>query len=57
MQSGTAKIQIGDKDYDLQPGSIVFVPAFAEHRFHSIEQDLKTLVFFSKVKITKPQDP
>ena len=54
VQSGEAKIQISGKDYDLKPGSIVFVPAYAEHRFHSITKDLKTLVFFSKVKIDKP---
>ena len=55
VQVGTAKIQIKGKDYDVKPGSIIFVPAYAEHRFHSITQDLKMLVFFSKVKINKPE--
>jgi hypothetical protein len=34
----------------------LIVPAYAEHRFHSIKKDLKTLVFFSKVKIDKPSE-
>lgn len=56
VQSGKGKIKIHNKDYDVQPGSIVFVPAHAEHRFHSISKDLKLLVFFSKVKIDKPNE-
>ena len=55
VQIGKAKIRIGEKDYDVQPGSIIFVPAYAEHRFHSITEDLKLLVFFSKVKIDKSE--
>ena len=48
VESGIAKINILGTDYDLKKGSIVFVPAKAQHHFHSIESDLKTLVFFSK---------
>lgn len=55
VQAGHAKIFIEGEDYDLGPGSIVFVPAYAEHRFHSISEDLKTLVFFSKVAVEKPE--
>ena len=53
VQEGEAKIRIHDKDYDLKPGSVVFVPAYAPHKFHSIAKDLKTLVFFSKVPVKK----
>lgn len=56
VQSGEGKIKIHSKDYDVQSGSIVFVPAYAEHRFHSITKDLKLLVFFSKVEIDKPKE-
>jgi mannose-6-phosphate isomerase-like protein (cupin superfamily) len=48
VQSGVAKIDIEAAVYDVGPGSIVFVPARARHRFHSIKEDLKTLVIFSK---------
>ena len=54
VQEGRAKIQIAGQDYDVQPGSIVFVPAKVEHHFHSIEADLKTLVFFSKGPVQQP---
>ncbi len=58
VEAGTAKINLLGKDYELKPGSIVFVPAKAQHHFHSIETDLKTLVFFSKGPIAdkKPDD-
>ncbi len=49
VQEGEANIEISGTDYQLKPGSIVFVPAYAKHRFHSITKDLKTLVFFSKM--------
>ena len=55
VETGIAKINIEGTDYDLKPGSIVFVPAYAPHKFHSIKEDLKTVVFFSKVPIKKPQ--
>ena len=52
VQSGEAKIDIEGTSYDVRPGSIVFVPAHAEHRFHGIKEDLKVLVIFSKYKPT-----
>lgn len=55
VESGVAKINIEGNDYDLRKGSIVFVPAKAEHHFHSIKEDLKTLVFFSKGPVAKTQ--
>lgn len=45
--SGAARIAVGSQDREVRPGSIVFVPAGVEHRFHSIEQDLAILVFFA----------
>ena len=53
VESGVAKINIEGKDFDLKKGSIVFVPAKANHHFHSITEDLKTLVFFSKGPVAK----
>jgi mannose-6-phosphate isomerase-like protein (cupin superfamily) len=39
---------IGDaaEDQPVGPGSVIFVEARAEHRFHDIEEDLLVLVFF-----------
>ena len=53
VRVGRGSIRILGQDYAVQPGSIVYVPAHAEHCFHSITENLKTLVFFSKAKINK----
>jgi mannose-6-phosphate isomerase-like protein (cupin superfamily) len=45
--SGRAKIQVGDEDRDVQAGSIIYVAKNVEHRFHSIEEELKVIVFFA----------
>jgi predicted amidohydrolase YtcJ/quercetin dioxygenase-like cupin family protein len=44
--SGRAAIRVEDVDRQVKAGSIVFVEANAEHRFHSITEDLTALVFF-----------
>ena len=51
--SGKAKFKAGDKTVDCKPGSVLFVKAKLEHRFFDIEEDLTTLVFFSKAKPPK----
>ncbi len=45
--SGKAKIKVGEEDRDVSAGSIVYVSKNMEHRFHSIEEELKVLVFFA----------
>ncbi len=45
--SGRAKIKVGEEDRRVQAGSIVYVAKNVEHRFHSIEEELKILVFFA----------
>ena len=44
--SGKARIRVGEEDRNVGAGSIVYVEKNAEHRFHSIEEELKILVFF-----------
>jgi mannose-6-phosphate isomerase-like protein (cupin superfamily) len=44
---GRAVLRVDSQDYPVQAGSIVFVAAHAVHRFHSIQEPLETLVFFS----------
>jgi quercetin dioxygenase-like cupin family protein len=45
--SGRAKIKVADEDRDVVAGSIVYVTKNVEHRFHSIEEELKVIVFFA----------
>jgi mannose-6-phosphate isomerase-like protein (cupin superfamily) len=44
---GRAQIRVAGEDRAVGPGSVVFVAAGVEHRFHSIEEDLAVLVFFA----------
>jgi len=47
IAQGHAHIQLGDEHLPVETGSLVFVPALLEHRFHSITEDLTILVFFA----------
>lgn len=46
--NGRANITIGEEVFAVQPGSVVFVAAHIDHRFHDITEDLQLLVFFSE---------
>lgn len=45
--SGSAKIQVGEEEREVQSGSIIYVGKSVVHRFHSITADLTVLVFFA----------
>ncbi len=45
--SGSARIQIGDEDKEIQPGTVIFVETAVPHRFHSITETLTLLVVFA----------
>ena len=45
--SGRARIKVADEDRAVQAGSILYVAKNVEHRFHSIEEELRVLVFFA----------
>lgn len=45
--SGRGAIRVDREDRPLRPGSLVFVPAGVEHRFHDIEEDMRVLVFWA----------
>lgn len=44
---GRARMSIGTEDSAVEPGSILYVPAGVEHRFHAITEDLALLVLFA----------
>jgi mannose-6-phosphate isomerase-like protein (cupin superfamily) len=44
---GRARIRVGAEDREVGPGSVVFVPARLEHRFHDILEELSIAVFFA----------
>ena len=54
--SGRAFIRVGDEDRAVVAGSIVYVPARVEHRFHSIVEDLTILVFFTPAEYSQEHD-
>lgn len=47
VMRGKGKFMLNGEDSDVQAGSVIFVPAHLEHRFHSITEDLDILVFFA----------
>ena len=44
---GQGMVKVDDEDRPVSAGSTVFVGVGVEHRFHSITQDLKLLVFWA----------
>jgi mannose-6-phosphate isomerase-like protein (cupin superfamily) len=53
--SGRAKINVAGEDRQVQAGSIVYVAKTVEHRFHSIEEELRVLVFFAPAEYSQQQ--
>jgi mannose-6-phosphate isomerase-like protein (cupin superfamily) len=50
---GRGFIRVGEEDRAVEAGSIVYVKANVEHRFHSISEDLSVLVFFAPAEYTQ----
>ena len=50
---GQAQIQIATEHIFVKAGSIVFVAANVDHRFHSITEDLTVLVFFAPAEYSR----
>ncbi len=49
---GKGEIRVAGEDRNVAAGSIVYVPAGTEHRFHNISEDLIVLVFFAPAEGT-----
>jgi mannose-6-phosphate isomerase-like protein (cupin superfamily) len=54
--SGRATITVGGASRPVGPGSVVFVAADKDHRFHDITEDLVVLVFFGPAEYTHRMD-
>jgi len=51
---GRGYIRVEAEDRTVEPGTVIFVAAHVEHRFHSISEDLKILVFFAPAENNNP---
>ena len=49
---GRGRIRIGDDESEIKPGSVIFVAAGQDHKFHSITEDLQLLVVFAPARGT-----
>ena len=54
--SGRAQIRVGTEDRPVAAGSVVFVGADVEHRFHDIDEELVVLVVFGPAEYTHRVD-
>jgi mannose-6-phosphate isomerase-like protein (cupin superfamily) len=52
VAEGHGTIRVGTEDRAVEAGTVVYVPGGVEHRFHSITEDLKVLVFFAPAETT-----
>lgn len=50
--SGQGSIVVNGESRQVQAGSVVFVGANIEHRFHTITEDMSILVFFAPAEYT-----
>ena len=44
---GKARFRAGDQDREVSAGSVLYVAAEGEHRFHDVAEELVVLVFFA----------
>lgn len=51
--SGRGQFRLENEDRPAQAGSIIFVAAHQEHRFHSIEAEMHILVFFAPAEYSQ----
>ena len=54
--SGRAKILVAEEERDVQAGSIIYVAKNIAHHFHSIEEELKVLVFFAPAEYSNSRN-
>jgi mannose-6-phosphate isomerase-like protein (cupin superfamily) len=47
VMAGRGQIRVDGEDRPVKAGSVVYVGAGVEHRFHAVEEDLHVLVFWA----------
>ncbi len=52
---GRAQIRVGNENTAVAAGSLVFVAANVEHRFHTISEDITILVFFAPAEYSNKE--
>ena len=45
--TGKARMQLGDEEREVGPGSLLYISASTEHSFFEIEEDMTLMVFFA----------
>jgi mannose-6-phosphate isomerase-like protein (cupin superfamily) len=53
--SGRGFIQVDQESRPVEAGSLVFVKAYVDHRFHTITEDLRVLVIFAPAEYSAAQ--
>jgi len=54
---GRGVLRVDGEDVPVSPGALAFVPARADHRFHSIAEELVLLVCFAPAEGSTVPDP
>jgi mannose-6-phosphate isomerase-like protein (cupin superfamily) len=54
--SGRGRLRMGTEDQAVEPGTVAFVGARVDHRFHDITEDLTLLVFFAPAEGSSPAE-
>ena len=55
--SGRGQIRVEGEDRVVQAGSLVYVKTGDDHRFHTITEDLRILVFFAPARRSRAVAP
>ena len=53
VMKGRARFKQGDEEFEVGPGTVIYVPANVEHRFFDIKEDLSAMVFFAPAEQSK----
>jgi len=54
VSKGTGRFTVEGRTHDVGPGSVIFVAAHDEHRFHDFSDDLEILVIFAPAYSGRP---
>ena len=53
VMSGRAMVTVGEEDRPIRAGSVIFVAAGVDHRFHDIDERLVLLVMFGPAEYSR----